>query len=207
MASPIERFDRWRARQAPRTASLGQRVLSELVPLYEAAGLGRFPDYASGDTSAVGANTIALQRRAGERWPTVEVQFHPKGRASFNIIFAELPELCHRWTSGSPVAIDRKSANVVEGAQYFALCKGCRRDFDCTFGIPMFALFPARQLASEFDLAKERSLYLIELFETGIPASWATARFGYVSDFVFKHRSQWELRNGRPAPVACTRFR
>jgi hypothetical protein len=109
--------------------------------------------------------------------------------ASFNIMFAELPELCYRWTSGSAVAIDRKLANVVEGRQHFALCKGSRRDFNCTFGTHMFALFPDRLLARDFELAIERSQFLTELFDSGMPADWATVPFGYVSEFVFKHKS------------------
>ena len=192
MASPIERFERWRRRQALRTANLGLRVLSELVPIYEARGFRRFSDYAGGDPSIVGANTIALQRRSDERWPTVEMQFHPKGRASFNITFAELPDVCYRWTSGSPITIDRKLANVVEGGQHFLLCKGSRRDFDCTFGVPMFALFPDRVVARDFELAKKRSQFLLELFDTGIPANWTAAPSGYVSDFVFKQRQPGE---------------
>ena len=122
MANPIERFETWRRRQAPFTANLALRVVSELVPLYEAGEFSRFADYAGDDSSAVRASTVALQRRSGDRWPTVEVQFHPKGRASFNIIFAELPEVCYRWTSGSAVPVDRKLANVVErGAIFCAL--------------------------------------------------------------------------------------
>jgi hypothetical protein len=189
MVTPIERFERWRRRQTARTASLAQRVLSELVPLYQARGFTRFDDYAGGDTTVVGANIIALQRRSGDRWPTVEVQFHRKGRASFNVNFAELPEVCYRWTSGAPVAIDRKLANVVEGGAYFSLCKGLQRDFDCTFGIAMFAILSERRLAQDFELAKDRSRFLIELFDSGIPEAWSAAASGYVSEFVFKHRS------------------
>jgi hypothetical protein len=138
----------------------------------------------------VGANTIALQRRSGDRWPTVEIQFHRKGRASFNVTFAELPEVCYRWTSGSPVTIQRKLANVVEGGQYFALCKRSRRDFDCTFGVAMFAILPDRRVTQDFELAKDRSRFLIELFYAGIPEAWSIAPPGYVSDFAFKHPGQ-----------------
>jgi hypothetical protein len=194
MAGPIERFERWRIRQAVRTADLARRVLDEVVPLYETSGFSRFDDYAGGDLSVVGANTIALQRRSGERWPTVEVQFHRKGRASFNIIFAELPEVCYRWTSGSPVAIDRKDANVLEGGEWFTLCKGLQRDFDCTFGVPTFAIFPGRLLARDLELAKNRSRILIELLNSGIPKNWSAAPPGYVSEFVFKVRNYEELR-------------
>lgn len=186
MVGPIERFERWRVRQAVRTADLAQRVLGELVPMYEASGFTRFDDYAGGDLSVVAANTIALQRHSGVRWPTVEVQFHRKGRPSFNIIFAELPDVCYRWTFGSPVAIDRDHANVVEGGDYFTLCKSLQRDFDCSFGVPTFAMFPDRRLARDLELAKDRSRYLIDLFDSGIPENWSAASPGYVSEFVFK---------------------
>jgi hypothetical protein len=134
----------------------------------------------------VAANTIALQRRSGERWPTVEIQFHRRGKACFNIMFAELPRICVRWTSGSPVAIERELANVVEGDAYFSLCKGLKRDFDCTFGVPIFAIFPDQRVARDFRLAKERSRFLIELFNSGIPQNWAQASSGFVSEYVFK---------------------
>ena len=51
MASPIERFERWRRRQGARTAKLALKVLEELVPLYEINGFERFDDYAGGDLS------------------------------------------------------------------------------------------------------------------------------------------------------------
>ena len=179
-AGPIKRFERWRTRQAARTADLAQRVLDELVPLYEASGFGRFDHYADGDLSVVRANTIGLQRRSGD------VQFDRRGRASFNITFAELPQACTRWTSGSRVSIERKQANVVEGGEYFALCKGFKRNFDCTFGAALFATFIDRLVARDFELAKDRSKSLIQLFDSGLPESWAEASPGYVSEFVFK---------------------
>lgn len=186
IVGPIERFEAWRIRQAVRTAQLAQRVVDELVPIYEADGFKRFEDYAGGNLSVVGTNTIAVQRRSGDRWPTIEVQFHRKGRASFNIIFAELPDVCYRWTSGSPVAIDRKQANVVEAGEHFLLCKGQRRNYGCTFGVPTFAISPDKLIARDFDLAIERSRYLMELFRSGIPQDWSAAAPGYVSEFVFK---------------------
>lgn len=188
MTGPIERFEKWRRRQAIRTADLALKVLEELVPLYAANGFERFEDYAGGNLSVVGANVIGLQRRSGDRWPTTEIQFHRKGRPSFNITFSELPKVCYRWTSGSPVEIDRKQANVVEGGVYFGLCKGLKRDFDCTFGVAMFAIFPDKLIARDFELALNRSMYLIELLNSGVPESWTDAAPGYVSEFVFKHR-------------------
>jgi hypothetical protein len=187
MADAIDRFERWRRRQTARTADLAQRVLNELVPLYEAAEFARFKDYAGGDLLAVGANTIAVQRRFGSRWSTVEIQFHSKGRASFNIMFAELPEVCFRRTSGSFVAIDREQANVVEGDAYFSLCKGLKREFDCTFGVPLFSIFPDRVIDRDFSLAMNRSRFLIGLLNSGIPESWADTAPGYISEFVFKN--------------------
>jgi hypothetical protein len=186
MSDPVDRFERWRRKQPPRIANLAQRVLYELIPIFEAADFKRYRDYAGNDLSVVGANTIAIQRRSGDRWPTVEVQFHRRTRPSFNVTFAELPGVCNRWTSGSPVAIDRAQANVVEGDAYFILCKGARRNFDCSFGIPSFSLFPDRVIAREFSLAMASSRYLVEVFNTGIPANWFDAAPGYVSEFVFK---------------------
>jgi hypothetical protein len=182
-----ERFDRWRGRLPDRTANLVGKVVDELVPLYESAGLQRHKDYAGGDLRSVGSNCIPLQRREGANWPTVEIQFDRRSRPSFNIVFAELPETCTRRTVSSITKISRMEANVVEGDASFVLCKGSKKNFDCTFGITGITLFPDSKMNHDFSLALSRSKSLIELFGSGLPHQWSSAPPGYVADFVFKH--------------------
>jgi len=183
----IKRFNLWRAKLPMRTAELVQRVLDELVPIYEAAGLQRHHDYAGADVRVVGANCIPLQRREGTNWPTVEIQFDRRRRPSFNIVFAELQEICTRRIACPTTRISRIEANVVEGDSSFLLCKGNRRNFDCTFGITGITLFADSKINSELSLASARSKELVELFRVGLPREWLSARPGYVSDFVFKN--------------------
>jgi hypothetical protein len=159
---PTSRFDRWRGQLPIRNAQLVRRVVDELVPLYESAGFLRHKDYAGADLRYVGANSIGIQRREGTNWPTVEIQFDRRSRPSFNIIFAALPEICNRRTqAGSTSKISRLEANVVEGDASFSLCKGTRKNLDCTFGVVGFALFPDHAINRDFPLAVSGSKYLI----------------------------------------------
>jgi hypothetical protein len=183
----LGRFNSWRARLPVRTARLVQRVLDELVPIYESAGLRRHEDYAGADFRSVGANCIPLQRRQGANWPTVEIQFDRRSRPTFNIVFAELPEVCRRRSANTATKIDRIDANVVEGEASFLLCKGTRRNFDCTFGLVGITLFPDSRIDNELSLAVARSQKLVELFNSGIPPEWLSAPPGYLSDSIFKH--------------------
>ncbi|MEO6840593.1 MAG: hypothetical protein ABI192_07490 [Bradyrhizobium sp.] len=181
-----KRFDRWRGRLPIRTAKLVQKVVDELVPLYERAGLQRYEDYAGGDLRSVGSNCIPLQRREGPNWPTVEIQFDRRRRPNFNIVFAELPETCTRRSVSSITKISRLEANVVEGDASFVLCKGSKKNFDCTFGITGITLFRDSKINHDLSLALSRSKNLVELFGTGLPPQWLGAPPGYVDEFFFK---------------------
>jgi len=187
IGDPITRFDRWRKGVPARTAKLVQRVVDEIVPLYESAGLQQHRNYAGADLRSIGSNSIALQRREGTNWPTVEIQFDRRSRANFNIVFAELPEICSRRTGSSITQINRIEANVVEGASSFLLCKGFGKNFDCTFGVAGFTFFPDSKMDHDFLLAFSRSKSLIELFGSGLPHQWLNAPPGYVSNFIFKN--------------------
>jgi hypothetical protein len=145
-----ERFDRWRGRLPLRTAKLVRKVVDELVPLYESAGLQRHKDYAGADPRSIGSNCIPLQRRAGQNWPTVEIQFDRRSRPNFNIVFAELSETCVRRTVSSITNISRMEANVVEGEANFLLCKGWKKSFDCTFGVAGIVLFLDSRIDHDF---------------------------------------------------------
>ncbi len=183
----ISRFNRWCEQLPIRTAQLVQRVVDKVVPIYESAGFQRYKDYAGADPRFIGASSIGIQRRQGTNWPTVEIQFDRKNRPSFNIIFAALPEKCNRRTKGGSILkISRLDANVVEGDASFSICKGYRKNLDCTFGITGFSLFIDNRINHDFSLAVSGSKYLVKLFELGLPDHWLDAPSGYVSDLVFK---------------------
>src|SRR5258708_457963 len=56
MGDPITRFDRWRKGLPARTAKLVQKVVDELVPLYERASLQQHRNYAGADLRSIGSN-------------------------------------------------------------------------------------------------------------------------------------------------------
>ncbi|MBB3118225.1 hypothetical protein [Pseudoduganella violacea] len=172
--SQIERFERWRGRQTGHLAHLVQLVLNEVVPELEAAGLRRHADYAANLSRSVSATTIALQRRSGPLWPTVEIEFPLRRKPLLGLTFAMLPETCYRYGEAGPEAIPRLEANVVEGDIAFSLCKGGNRNYDCNFGYEWLALLPARRLRAEVDQMKQRLPWLLDVLNSGIPADWLT---------------------------------
>lgn len=165
----VQRFDRWRARQSPASAYFIQLVLDEVVPLFEAAGFQRHEDYAGNNPQSVGASTIALQRRSGALWPTVEIQFHANNPHFLGVYFSLLPELCYRQ---GVTPIPRQDANVVEGPFTFMLCKGGRKNYDCNFGYQWFSLTPRRRLRQETRELALRVPWLLQTLDAGIPNDW-----------------------------------
>lgn len=125
--SHIERFERWRSRQAGHLAHLVQLVLDEVVPELEAAGLQRHANYAGNLSRSVSSTTIALQRRSGLLWPTVEIEFPLRRKPFLGLTFAMLPETCYASAKQAwkpfPVSMPMRSkatshsasANAMEG--------------------------------------------------------------------------------------------
>lgn len=180
----LERFEQWRSKLPGNTAFLVDLVLDEIVPMFEAQGLRRHPDYAHKRTDAVASYTIALQRREGSDWPTVQISFDKSQRPNCYVTFSVLPEVCRRITPKGEFDIPRIEANVVEGDAYFRLCKGGRQTFDSNFGYVHFSLFPRRRIRAEIDQLKALLPMLFQLFDDGIPAEWVGKR-GQVSPYVF----------------------
>ncbi|WP_256077333.1 hypothetical protein [Massilia sp. YIM B04103] len=170
--SHIERFERWRSRQAGHLAHLVQLVLDEVVPELEAAGLQRHANYAGNLSRSVSSTTIALQRRSGLLWPTVEIEFPLRRKPLLGLTFAMLPETCYRFGEAGLEAISRLDANAVEGDVAFSLCKRDGRNYDCDFGYGYFSLCPTRRIRAEVDALKLRLPWLIEVLNAGIPADW-----------------------------------
>jgi hypothetical protein len=156
---------------------LADLVLDNAVPLFLAHNYGRFPDYAGGTSQAIGANCIALQRRSGIEWPTVEFQFSRRCRPFVNVIFAWLPEQCQRWSAeaGEFVRIPRIEANVVEGPAFFSLCKGRKWSNDCSFGdtsIFFHTIWLRQKLQNEAAELRTLCEWLVELLDQRPPLEW-----------------------------------
>lgn len=169
----VQRFDRWRGRQSSANAYFIQLVLDEVVPLFEAAGYQRYEDYAGNNPQSVGASTIALQRRSGQLWPTVEIQFRADAPHFLGLYFSLLPELCYRHGT---TPIPRLDANVVEGPYTFMLCKGGNKNYDCNFGYPWFSFMPRRRLQKEAGELARRIPWLLQTLDAGIPNDWLSQR-------------------------------
>lgn len=184
-ADQLKRFERWRGILPENTAYFVSRVLEEIVPLFLGQEFGRYPDYAAGSTSAVGANCIPLQRRSGSLWPTVEILFHKRALPSLGVHFAALPEMCWRRIADNTVEIPRLNASVIEGPAFFLLCRGSGRNYDCNFGYRRFAINPTRKLENEVAALKALIPRLISILVTGIPDSWYRQKSGYVDQHVF----------------------
>jgi len=189
---PITRFERWRTKLPERTAFFVDLVFDEIVPLFIEHGFERHADYAKGRNDALHPYTLALQRRSGERWPTVELQFGDLGRPFLRVSFAALPDICHRIGEHGEADIPRIEANVVEGETFFSLCKGRNRDFDCNFGIMFFAVFWKKKLRSEVRQLHSLLPFLFELFDRGIPLDWE-GRVGKVHPQVYANRGAKRL--------------
>lgn len=169
----VQRFDRWRGRQSPTNAYFIQLILDEVVPLFEAAGYQRYEDYAGNNPQSVGASTIALQRRTGELWPTVELRFPAYAPHFLSVEFSLLPEICYRQ---GVTPVPRMSANVVEGPYTFMLCKGGNKSYDCNFGYQWFSLRPRKRLQKEAGELARRIPWLLQTLDAGIPNDWLTRR-------------------------------
>jgi hypothetical protein len=190
----LKRFDRWRQRLPENTMYLTGLVIDDIVPVFRTQGFDRFPDYAGGSTFAVGPNCIPLQRRSGLEWPTVELLFDKRSRPTLGVTFAMLPEVCCRQTEHGPKEISRLEANVVEGLAYFALCKGQRSNFDCSFGYRGFALRPKSKLDSEVAALRSLLPWLLGVLEKGIPDAWHK-KPGYVDQYAFLSPASRILRS------------
>lgn len=180
----IARFERWRRTLPSHTAYLASMVVETIVPLFTDQGLLRYPDYAANDSYAVGMNCIPLQRRSGDRWPTVEIRFDKRQRPILGVIFSELPDICHRMRNGEH-EIARSKANAVEGDAFFELCKGRPGSFNGNFGYQWFALRPRHRLDEECALLRSSSIWLLERFNEGLPRAWYDAQPGYVDPHAF----------------------
>ena len=197
MTDHRSRFERWR-RFAPKHTKYLIDVLDRIVPEFEREGFHWQPHYAGGDPNEIRANTIPLQIRSGDLWPTVEVHFPGSRRPSFSIYFAALAPECRRL--GREV-VPRERAIVVYATAYFMLCKGRHRNLDGQFGFRWFSAWPIRRLNREVETALGLLPELFGIFRAGIPQEWLTHPFGHVSPHVMLIGS-WHLFGQRKCNAA-----
>lgn len=190
MGDHRKRFERWRRLLPRHTKYLVAEVVERIVPAFESEGFVWRGDYGAGDSNEIGANTIPLQIRSGDCWPTVEIHFRGTRRPCFTIDFAALPVECRRMAR-EPVP--RERAIVVYAPAYFMLCKGRHRNLDGQFGYYWFSLWPKRKLDAEVAAALALLPEVFMVFRTGIPEEWRTREFGvYVSPHIMLIGS-WQL--------------
>lgn len=194
----IARFERWRRGLPRHTAHLVSTVLETVVPMFTEQGLLRYPDYAANDSYAIGMNCIPLQRRSGNKWPTVEIRFDKRQRPFLGVTFSELPEPCHRLKNGEH-EIPRLKANAVEGDAFFSLCKGHFGRFNANFGYQWLALRPMHTLDKECGLLRRSTAWLLERFNEGLPEEWDHAQPGYVDSHAFLSGASRIVRKRRLA--------
>jgi hypothetical protein len=189
-----KRFVGWRRRMPPKTQYLVDQVMACIVPEFEKHGFVWYPDFARNDPQEIGANTIPLQRREGEEWPTVEIIFVPRA-PNFQIYFSALPEICKHPLKEVP----RSMAIVGYGPANFRLCKSAKSR-QCSFGhtldlkkLIQYFLNWRKFLDSEVDVAVTLLPYLFEIFDKKLYRDWLDHPFGYVNEHVFL-LSSWKIR-------------
>ena len=192
MSDHRKRFDRWRRLAPKQTKYMIEQVLDRLIPVFAANGFVWYADYAAGDPDEIGANTIPLQIRSGLLWPTVEIRLPGTQAPCFSIYFSALPDPCRRF---GLEPVPRERAIVIYAPAYFMLCKGRHRNLDGQFGYRYFSLRPASKIDREVATALELVPEIFRLFEEGIPSTWLTRQFGYVSKHIrlvgsWHHREQ-----------------
>lgn len=181
MADHHKRFARWRRGLAEPTSYLVSLVVDVIVPEFQSRDFVWYADYAGGDSKEIASNTIPLQRRRGEDWPTVQIHFSDRARPWFTVYFAELPERCRRLGGDS---VPREQAIVPYAPAYFMLCKGESRNLDGQFGYHWFSLRPRWRIDREVQKASRLIPTLFDLFDDGVLRGWLDRPFGYVHDHV-----------------------
>lgn len=155
------RFLRWYKTISDNRSYLVDLVLSEIVPQFESSGFTWYENYAGGNVDAIAGSSIPLQRRQGDYWPTVEIQFLRGSCVSFRFYIALLPERCIAFTESGFKEIPRESACVSGGQAYFYSDTGTAYGY----GYSWFTLFPKYRLRKEVMRASYFVKELIKLFE------------------------------------------
>jgi len=193
MGNVKKNFERWRRKLPEDTAFLIDQVLEKVIPDFEAQGFAWHDDYAGGKFSEVGPNTIPLQRRTRQEWPTVEISFGERGESWFSVNFGVLQPINQRIDGKF---YDREHAIVCYAPVYFSLLKGNKFDSG-TFGVTHeWHHDPKKAIESEISELRRLLPIIFELFDNGIPESWLTSSFGKVAPHIWLMGS-WHINEQR----------
>jgi hypothetical protein len=80
-----KRFARWQARVNPRTRFLSELVKTELVPVFEAEGLGTVDIALEGKGRTLNPNEIRLERLGENHIDSIDITFGKYGQTKFQI--------------------------------------------------------------------------------------------------------------------------
>lgn len=193
MGNVKKNFERWRRKLPEDSAYLIEQVIEKVIPDFEAQGFVWYEDYAGGKFSEIGPNTIPLQRRSGEEWPTVEIRFGERGEPWFGVDFGVIQPVNQRIDGKF---YDRAHAIVCYAPVYFFLCKNDKSrggDFGVTHG---WYYDNKKKIESEIAECRKLLPIVFELFDKGIPDSWLTSNFGEVAPHIWLMGS-WHINEQR----------
>jgi hypothetical protein len=166
MGDHTRRFKRWHANTSGKTRYLADLVLAEIVPRFEREGFRWYAEFAGGDTQQVANNSIPLQRRNGNSWPTIEIAFDTRDRPAFSLNFAMLPPNCRRWTKEGWVEVNQSEAALVDGPSVYYV-RGASRWSQNGFGYLYFSVLPKRRLRKDVAALAKVLPELFRVFDSG----------------------------------------
>ena len=186
MADHKKRFKKWQKELPGTTDYLVNLVETVILPIFEEKGFVWYSDFAGGDSNQIGANDIPLQKRNNnDLWPTVQIWFDKRKIPYCHVNFSLLPKNCHRLTASGQVEIDREVALVYEGNEYFSLCKGENKNYDCQFGSNSFFM-QRKKIKSDINVLKELLIEIFDFFDSSGANEWKEVKRGYVTKHFFK---------------------
>jgi hypothetical protein len=218
------RFARWRKTLDARAAFLVDQVCEVLLPPLFAQGFewaDRVEEF--GAIADSRADSIPLQRRSGDAWPTITIDFDQRKRANFRIEFSQLPEHCLQRGHGELLEISRREARVFNGPLYFRVVRRERKSEDSRFGYRIFdfisqpyrvdrllryAFAPKGLLAEEVGFARRCMVEIEEMLRSGVPREWEAAPLGRIGRHLYlsdsDHWRRMTDQNLTPKPAAPT---
>lgn len=214
-SSHKQRFERWRKTLDARTAFLVDQVCEVLLPPLFAQGFewaDRVEEF--GALADSRPDSIPLQRRSGDAWPTLTIDFDQRKRANFRVEFSLLPETCLQRGRGGLLEITRREARVFNGPLYFRVVRRERISEDSRFGYRVFDFIaqpyrvdrllryivaPKGLLAEEVGFARRCLAEIESMLHSGVPREWETAPLGRIGRHLFLADSDhWRRMSNSP---------
>ena len=193
MGDVKKNFERWRRKVPEDTAVLLDQVLEKVIPDFKAQGFSWYGDYAGGKFSEIGPNTVPLQRRTTEEWPTVEFHFDQGGEPRFSVYFGVIQPVNYRLDGK---VYHRDHAIVCYAPAYFLLKKNDKPGSGI-FGLTHGWYYDSnKKIESEIAECRKLLPIVFELFDNGIPDGWLTSNFGKVAPHIWLMGS-WYINEQR----------